>query len=175
MRFDFASIALVAGITIGCIGDGRAQTTPWPAGQADLRPGVSDSRTSAPSLDDVGVERPAAGIDARLAAFSGRWAGWACPNFSGIPRACDIKIVVEQVNSSGGLLSYAYGQDGFAPYAMRRMVAKYEANELWGNLENRPGGPWISLRVRPDGNLDFFFAAPSRRITTSGVLSRLPN
>lgn len=175
MSLRMALVALVAGTTMGIVGDGQAQTTAWPAGQADLRPGISDSKVRAPSLDDVGVERPGSDVDARLAAFSGRWSGWACPDFGGVQRACDIKIVVEQLSKGGGLVSYAYGQDGYAPYAMRRMVAKHEADELWGNLENRSGGAWISLKLRRDGHMDFFYTSPGRRITTSGILSRLPN
>lgn len=140
--------------------------TPWPEGQAAMRPAPTTSTTAAELPADVLITPPDPAVPEPLARLSGTWTGSMCPGW-----AASVKIAIEQVTPTGGKVTYAAANSSskVASTNSRFDVAAKPGDELRGKF----GSAEIVLRGRSDGLADIFWRHGED--WCSGVLERFPN
>src|SRR5204863_6392316 len=91
------------------------------------------------------IERPTADVPADKARWSGKWAGYVCPN-----QRCETKLIVEKVTGSGATILYGIASAKTKPYTAR-LKATFVGDELQATLRS---GVKLAYRMRPEGDVE---------------------
>lgn len=135
---------------------------------ADLVAGAPESSVAAVLPTDVVVTPPDVSVPADKARWSGIWQGWGC-----MARACDIRIAIEAVTSSGPTVVYV-GVSDQQPQMTDRAQGQFVGNELQVRLHT---GARLVLRLREAvGATEMEIAVwrPETQLLLVGVLSNKP-
>lgn len=129
-----------------------------------LSPAPTESAVAATLPPDVAITPPDAALPAAKARFSGVWQGAACA-----ARACDIRIAVESVTTSGATVVYA-GANEQQPQITDRTQAAFVGSELQARLHT---GARLVMRLREGGGeLEIAAWRPETHLLLASVLSK---
>lgn len=143
-----------------------ATTTAWPSYMPELVASVSESAVAAVLPTDVVITPPDASLPVDKARWSGVWQGWAC-----LARACDIRVAIESVSTSGASVVYA-GASEQQPQVTSRAQARFVGNELHAQLHT---GARLVLRLRGGADeMEMSVWRPETQLLAAGVLSNKP-
>ena len=138
-----------------------AAAAEWPAFQAGLKAGKSNSPVTAGLPGDVKIVKPGKDVPKEIAGLSGKWSGWMCDK-----RACDVKIAGESVSASSVTFVYSFA-DAKTPPAPSRLTGKVSGGEVAAKTS---GGAVVTIRLRPDGKMDVLWQKGKR--WASGILAK---
>ena len=150
-----AAVVLAVGVNASSGADYK-----WPAYQAGLTPGPSNSPVKAkmpstkltPSVEGTAPER---------AAFGGVWEGWMGRN-----KVIDIKIAVRMVTNEGAKFDYSVGSRRIGKFNTT-ISARFVGDILRGTFSN---GASLILSVRSDGYMNVKYESSGGSPT--GIMQR---
>lgn len=140
-----------------------ASGTNWPSFMPTLEPAYSESLVTAKLPANLALSKPPADRNVELARWHGRWRGWACRRW-----ACDIKIVVDQLEAGGARVAYAAASKSLAPY-YKRGKASFVNGELRLPLVQQST---LVMRLRADNDMEMLVERRDGRWVVAGVLTR---
>jgi len=128
--------------------------------------------SSAPSESPVVAELPPpvsalpqdTSLPPELSRWSGTWNGWACR-----AALCDVRIAIRQLTPTGAVVDYAAATT--SQKINDTAESQFVGNELQMRLRT---GARISLRLRPDGDMEMILRRADDQLLSLGVLSRRP-
>lgn len=143
--------------------------TPWPAGQEDLLPGPSSSRTKAPSLAGIAIRAPSAEGDPERAAYLGEWRGWMC-----VARTYDVAVAITTLAGSHAAFTFSWASqpEGVQPQKSA-MRGQFIAGSLIRTLPKSDLNYGVNMRLREDGSLDIQRIGLDGSTECFGVLERV--
>ena len=116
----------------------------WPAYQAGLTPGSSNSPVKA-KLPTKKLTSAVEGTAPERAAFGGVWEGWMGRN-----RVIDIKVAVRMVTNKGAKVDYSVGSSSLGKFNTT-ISARFVGDILRGTF---PNGARLILSMRSDGHMN---------------------
>ncbi len=149
-----------------------AAQAPWPDFMPTLEPFPSNSPVKAEFPANLTITPPAADLPPAVAAWSGKWEGYACSNYS-----CDTRLAVTDVRADSVSAVYTYAFQNIRRPIVHAVELKIVGNELVGNL---PSGSFLAYRRRGANEVEFKWSSVNGKewsvglLTKDGVLSAVP-
>ncbi|WP_458764887.1 alpha/beta hydrolase family protein [Cupriavidus basilensis] len=138
--------------------------TAWPEYIREFSPAPSESEVASELPPSVAALPPDASLPPALSRWSGTWNGWSCRD-----ALCDSRVAIYNLTASGAVVDYA------AASASQTINDNVEARFVGDELQMRlRTGATLSLRLRPDGDMEMSLSKPDGQPLSLGILSRGP-